>query len=207
MKYMRALGIMHEITGKIAPGKNPAYTPAHVLIGLELIGADLGIGRQQLSRKLRLGEGTIRTMVSRLRSLELVSISRGGMNLTEKGRELLAEVESIFSVSGLPESPITIGSENYAVLVKRASTKVRLGIEQRDAAMIVGAEGATTLVLDEKGLRMPSMVNALDAPLKELILRKLKPVSGDVVIIGSSDDPFLAELGAKSAALELVHER
>jgi DNA-binding XRE family transcriptional regulator len=128
------------------------------------------------------------------------------MNLTEKGRELLAEIESIFSVTELPESPITIGSKNYAVLVKRASTKIRLGIEQRDAAMIVGAKGATTLISDEKGLRMPSMENAIEASLEKLILEELKPVSGDVVIIGSSNDRFLAELGAKSAALELASE-
>jgi hypothetical protein len=198
------ISVLREITGKAAPGQPPAYTPAHVLMGLELIGARLGVGRQQLSRELRLGEGTIRTMVGRFKSLELVSTSRGGMGLTDKGREILTEFGRMLSVSELPETPLTVGSKNYAVLVKGASAKVSLGIEQRDAAMIVGAKGATTLVSDGKGLRMPSMEDALEAPLEELILRELKPMAGDVIIIGSSDDCFLAELGAKSAALGLI---
>jgi hypothetical protein len=44
----------------------------------------------------------------------------------------------------------------------------------------------------------------LDPTVIEYIEEALNPANGDVVIIGSSDDAFLAEIGAKSAALKLL---
>ncbi len=203
---MRALSVLREITGKIAPGRPPAYTTAHALMGLEMIGAGLGVGRQQLSRELRLGEGTIRTMVSRMKSLGLVEATRGGMNLTEEGREVLAEANQVISSSEIPETSLTVGSSNHAVLVRGASAKVALGIEQRDAALITGALGATTLICKGGGLLIPGTSEKLDPEINRLILARLSPGEGDAIIVGSSDDPYLAELGAKSAALELLRD-
>ena len=203
---MRALSVLREITGKIAPGRPPAYTTAHALMGLEMIGAGLGVGRQQLSRELRLGEGTIRTMVTRMKGLRLVEATRGGMSLTEEGREVLAEANQVISSSEIPETSLTVGSNNHAVLVRGASAKVGLGIEQRDAALIAGALGATTLICKGGGLLIPGTSEKLDPEINRLILARLSPGEGDAIIVGSSDDPYLAELGAKSAALELLRD-
>ena len=203
---MEPLSVLRQVVAKLAPGRPPAYSLAHALMGLELIGAGLGVGRQQLARELRLGEGTIRTMVSRMRGLGLVNASRGGMSLTEKGREILAELAEVMSTSEIPETSLTVGSENCAVLVRCASAKVNLGIEQRDAALISGALGATTLVYERGGLRMPGTAEDLDPETSQLILGDLSPGEGDVIIIGSSVDAFLAELGAKAAALMLLQD-
>ena len=203
---MRALSVLREITGKIAPGRPPAYTLAHALMGLEMIGAGLGVGRQQLSRELKLGEGTIRTMVTRMKSLGLVEATRGGMSLTEEGREVLAEANQMISSSEIPETSLTVGSNNHAVLVRGASAKVVLGIEQRDAALIAGALGATTLIREGGGLLIPGTSEELDPEIRRLILARLSPGEGDAIIIGSSGDPYLAELGAKTAALELLRD-
>ena len=204
MKGLKARDVLREIAGKVAPGRPPAYTKAHALIGLELIGAGLGVGRQQLSRELRLGEGTIRTMVNRMRGLGLVDASRGGMSLTEEGRGVLEELNETTSTSEIPETPLTVSSKNYAVLVKGASASVSLGIEQRDAALIAGALGATTLIYDGENLLMPGTSEELDPETSRLIIATLSPRQGDVIIIGSSGDWHLAELGAKAAALELL---
>ncbi len=204
MKGLKAGDVLREIAGKVAPGRPPAYTQAHALIGLEVIGTGLGVGRQKLSRELRLGEGTIRTMVSRMRSLGLVDASRGGMSLTEDGRGILEELNEATSTSEIPETPLTVGSKNYAVLVKGASTSVSLGIEQRDAALIAGALGATTLVYDREKLLIPGTSEELDPETRRLILASLSPREGDVIVIGTSGDRYLAELGAKAAALKLL---
>lgn len=203
---MKALSVLREIAGKVAPGRPPAYTLAHTLMGLELIGTGLGVGRQQLARELKLGEGTIRTMVSRMKSLGLVEATRSGMNLTEKGREILVELADVMLSSEISETSLTVGSENHAVLVKGTSAKVLLGIEQRDAALISGAQGATTLIYEGGNLRMPGTAEALDPETSQLVLDDLDPGEGDVIIIGSSVDAFLAELGAKAAALELLQD-
>jgi hypothetical protein len=184
---MDAPSILREIAGKVAPGRSPAYTEAHALMGLEAIGLGLGIGRQQLSKELGLGEGTMRTLVGRMKALNLVETSRG-----------------VFWGCSLQALSITVGPINYAVLTRGAASKVKGGIEQRDAAIIAGASGATTLVLDDQGLRMPGMEEPLDESIRSLIMEELRPSRGDAIIIGSSDDPILAEMAAKSAALKLL---
>lgn len=201
---MDALSILREISGKVAPGRPPAYTEAHALMGLESIGSGLGIGRQQLSRKLGLGEGTIRTLVGRMKALGLIETSRGGMRLTGDGEAAVEALGALFWGCGLPPLPITVGPINYAVLIRGAASRVKGGIEQRDAAIIAGASGATTLVLDDRGLRMPGMEEPLDESVRSLIMEELGPSPGDAIIIGSSDDPILAEIAAKSAALKLL---
>jgi len=90
------------------------------------------------------------------------------------------------------------------VLIRGAASKVKGGIEQRDAAIIAGATGATTLVLDDGGLRMPGMEEPLAESVRSLIMEELGPSPGDAIIIGSSDEPILAEMAAKSAALKLL---
>jgi len=198
-----ALSILREIAGKVAPGRPPAYTEAHALMGLEAIGSGLGIGRQQLSRELGLGEGTVRTLVGRMKVLGLVETSRGGMRLTVDGEAALEALGDLFWGCGLPALPITVGPINYAVLIRGAAPKVKGGIEQRDAAIIAGASGATTLVLDDRGLRMPGMVESLDESVRSLIMEEMEPSQGDAIIIGSSYEPILAEMAGKSAALKL----
>ena len=201
---MDALRILREIAGKVAPGRPPAYTEAHALMGIEAIGSGLGIGRQQLSRDLGLGEGTIRTLVGRMKVLGLVATSRGGMHLTNDGEAVLETLGNLFWGCGLPALLITVSPVNYAVLIRGASSKIKGGIEQRDAAIIAGASGATTLVLDHQGLRMPGMEEPIAESVRSLIMEELGPSPGDAIIIGSSDDPILAEIAAKSAALKLL---
>jgi hypothetical protein len=199
------LRIVREISEKAAPGRPPAYSEAHVLRALVLIGAGKGIGRQQLSKELRLGEGTVRTLVNRMRGRGLLYTSRGGMTLTPEGQKLLTAFGEIFFAAEFPDTQLTVGSSNYAVLVKGAGRKIRRGVEERDAAIIAGAEGATTLVYDGERLQMPGMEMEIDSSTVDHIHKSLRPSKGDVIIIGSANDPFEAEMGAISAALKLLN--
>lgn len=203
---LNALEIVHQIVERIAPGRPPAYTEAHVLKALELLGGGLGIGRQQLSRELRLGEGTVRTLARRMRGSGLIEATRSGMTLTSRGRDVLVELGGLILTREFPETPITVGSANFAVLVRGVAGDVRMGIEQRDAAMMAGARGATTLIYDGERLRMPGMDLRLNSSTVDFIHENLKPEEGDVIIIGSADDLFDAEIGAKSAAMNLLEK-
>lgn len=198
------LSIVKEAIEKTAPGRPPAYSEAHVIKALEIIGSEGGIGRQLLSEKLRLGEGTTRTLVRRLRGSGLLGISRGGMTLTEWGHSALVELKKLMFAMEFPEMSITVESRNYAVLVRDASGSVDKGIEQRDAALIAGADGATTLVYDGEKLVMPGVMVEVDPAIAKHIVDAFKPGRGDVIIIGSARDPLDAEIGAKSAALKLL---
>ncbi|MCW3990099.1 MAG: DUF4443 domain-containing protein [Candidatus Bathyarchaeota archaeon] len=201
---MRPIETLKNASGKSSTGGTPSFTPAHVLIALEGIDSGKGIGRQKLSRRLRLGEGMMRTLVRRLKALDLIETSRGGMSLTPAGESLLNELNGVIKAANFPPTPITVGVANFAVLVKGAASKVKRGIEQRDAAIMVGAQGATSLIMQDGRLRMPGMDETIDAEIERIIHQRMELIEGDVLIIGSSDDPFLAEIGAKSAALMLL---
>ena len=201
---MRPIETLKNASGKSSTGGTPSFTPAHVLIALERIGLGKGIGRQQLSRRLRLGEGMMRTLVRRLKALDLIETSRGGMRLTPVGESLLNELNGVIKAADFPPTLITVGVANFAVLVMGAASKVKRGIEERDAAIMVGAQGATSLVMQDGRLRMPGMDETFDAEIERIIHERMELFEGDVLIIGSSDDPFLAEIGAKSAALMLL---
>ncbi len=201
---MRPIETLKNVSGKSSTGATSSFTPAHVLIALEGISLGKSIGRQKLSRRLRLGEGMMRTLVRRLKALDLIETSRGGMSLTPVGESLLNELNGVIKAADFPSTPITVGVANFVVLVKGAASKVKRGIEQRDAAIIVGAQGATSLVMQDGRLRMPGMDETFDDEIERVIHERMEIVEGDVLIIGSSNDSFLAEIGAKSAALMLL---
>ena len=51
---------------------------------------------------------------------------------------------------------------------------------------------------------MPGMEEPIAESVRSLIMEELGPSPGDAIIIGSSDDPILAEMAAKTAALKLL---
>ena len=50
------------------------------------------IGRNKLAEKLNVGEGAIRTIISRLKDADLIVTAREGCLLTEKGIENMEEI-------------------------------------------------------------------------------------------------------------------
>jgi hypothetical protein len=77
---------------------------------------------------------------------DLIYSTNHGTILTEKGKILsLALVQSIPAETDMPQCSIALGKFNCAVLLKQSRFAIKSGIEQRDAAIKVGALGATTL--------------------------------------------------------------
>lgn len=201
---MDAVSILYSIADKAAPGRYPSYTPAYVLKAMELISSGSNVGRQQLARSLGIGEGSVRTIVRRLKGEGLIAINRGGMVLSEKGKELLKTLYKRISATELTNTGLTVGEHDYAVLVRGAAGQIDSGVEQRDSALLAGAKGATTLVFRDERFQLPRLeVEPSPALVKELS-EKLKPEEGDIVIIGAGDRMLDADIGSKSAALELL---
>ncbi|KON31145.1 hypothetical protein AC482_01860, partial [miscellaneous Crenarchaeota group-15 archaeon DG-45] len=152
---MDRLEILGRVASKVAPGRSLAYSEAHVLKALQLIGSGESIGRQRLSNELGVGEGTMRTLIRRLKDEGLARSSRRGLSLTGPGLEVLSHLSGLLAETALDGTSITVGSRDYAVLVRGASAFIRRGVEQRDAALLSGAEGATTLLFDGERVGMP----------------------------------------------------
>jgi hypothetical protein len=202
------LEVIERVAGKIAPGRSPLFTEAHVIKALEEVNAQKSVGRLKLSKELQLGEGAARTLVKHLKNEGLIEISKLGISLSEHGRR---EFSSLRIVIGeqieIPSSPLTVGPFNIAILVRGRADAVKYGLEQRDAAIMAGAKGATTLIFSKNKLTMPDAEEDIfkgNVTFHNLLLSKLNPKDGDVIVIGSADEKIRAEFGAKMAALKLL---
>lgn len=205
---MEAVRVIEKVASKIAPGRAPSFIEVHVIKALETISAGNGVGRIKLSEILGLGGGTIRTLVRHLRNEGMIEVSRSGIVLSKFGEKVFSDLRSRISEEiEIPKSPLTVGSFNVAVLIRNAAGSVRYGVEQRDAAIKVGALGATTLIFRSNELTMPGVSESIFQkiqPIHDLLTSKLKPRENDVIIMGSANEKQLAEFGAKMAAIELL---
>jgi len=199
---MEQVRLLHQLVSKTAPGRAPDFTMAHILYALILL-KDQRIGRKQLADELRLGEGTTRTILSRLQDEGMIEVSRPGVTLSSCGRDYLKAIEGVLRWKPLSGTEITVDAVNWAVLVRGASRRVRLGVEQRDQALIHGATGATTLVYSNSGWVIPGIEEKLEDHVLDS-LAGFNPSENDVAIIGTSGDSFTAIIGALAAAINLL---
>jgi len=203
-----AVRILEKAAAKLAPGRAPYFIEAHLVKALITIDAEGPVGRVKLSKALKLGEGTIRTLIKHFENEELIKTSKTGIVLTNSGKKLTSNLKSrINKEMEVPRSFLTVGPFNVAILVKNVAANIKGGLEQRDAAIKVGALGATTLIYSRGKLNMPLVDEDVfrDSPaLRETLISKLKPQENDVIIIGSANDKPTAELAAIAATLETL---
>ena len=207
---MEVLELLDRITRRIAPGRSPTFTEAHVVKALEEVSLRGTVGRLRLSKLLQLGGGEVRTLVKHLKSEQLIEVSTSGVSLSPRGRSMLSSLR-VFMTEPLevPSTPLTVGPSNIAVRVVGVRDFVRYGLEQRDAAIIAGAKGATTLIFSGNRLSMADTAEEVfseDVAVHTLLSRMILE-DGDVIVIGSADTKLRAELGAKMAAIRLLESR
>ncbi len=206
----RVLNKLQALSKLPSPGPAPAFTHIHVSQAILTIGDEGQIGRIELSRKLGVGEGAIRTVIKHLTQGRIVTIAKGGCVLTRQGRTLYDSLRSrVSKVSIIDARQLALDKVSAAILVKRSGRHVKRGIEQRDAAIRAGGTGACTLVFHEHQFRIPMSESEEwklrpDDPLIKDITNALHPEEEDVVVISSAPDGILAKQGAMAAALTLI---
>jgi hypothetical protein len=201
--------LLEKLVDGRAPGPAHSFSIVHVVKALELI-AEKPIGRNLLSEGLLLGEGTTRTLLERLKAQKLVAVERKGCTLTLKGKGLWKALhEALPRKAVLAESSLTVGSFNVAMLVKQGAKKVKSGLEQRDAALMAGARGATTLVYRRGKLTVPPDYREVAKGFPEvsrMIVDLLLPEENDAIVVGSAETVEKAEYGGLAAALSLIDD-
>ncbi len=198
---------IQEIAGKKAPGPSTTFTVFHVFYALELM-SQKPLGRNTLAKKLDVGDGAVRTIISRLRSADLIETSKGGCNLTEKGLETWRQFEQFFPKRvEIPKTELSQSDFNFAFLVKNSGDKVKPGIDQRDAAIIAGARKALVTVFKGGHLRIQSVSDCIEKDYPKAaaqILEQLAPEDNDVIIIAGADSALRAKRGAFAAGWTLL---
>jgi predicted transcriptional regulator len=189
------------------PGPSTTFSMFHIFYALELM-AKKPIGRNKLAAKLNVGEGAIRTIISRLKDAGLIVTSKEGCSLTEKGLSVWRSFVEVFPKRvEIEKTALTTSRYNYAFLVKNKAHKVKSGIDQRDAAIMGGARRALVIVFKNGRLMIESVSDSLEDTFPKTaaeILTNLEPEENDVIIIAGAADPLKAKRGAFAASWVLL---
>ena len=105
------------------------------------------------------------------------------------------------------ETELTNAKYNYAILVKDSGHKVKSGIEQRDAAIVAGANRAVIMVSRGGHLIIESVSNNLEQQfpsVMEKILTTLQPEENGVIVLVGAASPWKAKQGAFAASWTLT---
>lgn len=211
------MGIKKQIQEVLASdykGPRAAYGEVEVLKAIFGIGSSkTNLGRSKLGQLTGLGQGEIRTLISRLKNSDLIVVEEKGCALTQKGRKEFSVLSKTLPYSSLVEvRPLGLGRCAWGIVVRSSKGKLRSGIEQRDASIRVGANGALTVIYSHDRFMIPGVENKSDADCEALgpsepwktIRNEGEPKNDDVVIISWADTEMLAEAGALAAALTIL---
>lgn len=188
-------------------GPRAVFTEVHVLKALMAIGLSGRVGRGRLGELAGLGQGEVRTLIKRLRESGFIAIEPNGCVLTKKGEEEYGKISSLLTWSSSVEAGgLNLGERCWAVVVAGGARKVRYGIEQRDAAIKEGAEGAFTALYRGSRFTVPGEGTDCekDGPAEPWTsIRGASLRDGDAVVIAGSERDSDSENGALAAALTL----
>lgn len=157
------------------------------------------LGRQELARDLELGEGTVRTILSILKSQKLLDSTKKGHFLSQKGSKMLNQIyESISMPKNIQIRNLYPDFRKIGILIKNAPNLNKL-YKLRDIAVKNKAEGAILFKFEGK-LYAPESDYEID--YKELE-KYFDFKDNDVLVIAFSNKSKHAENGALAIAIEL----
>jgi hypothetical protein len=161
------------------------YTDGDILLTLKLLQTQ-PMGRKALAKTLALGEATVRTLFRRLESSEYITSTRQGQKITEKGITFLASYPSFTLPTPVNVGELTLSQYNMATLITNFSHCIKNGIQFRDAAIIAGATGATTILFKNQGFVFPHGNTLLPPDISSTLINQFSPAEGDVLIIATA---------------------
>lgn len=181
------------------------YTDGDILLTLKILKKE-PTGRKKLSSILKLGEATIRTMFRALESKKLIKSSRKGQKITKEGEQYLQSAPDFTFPHPVSMGGLTLAEYSMASLVKNFSHEVKNGIEFRDAAIISGATGATTLIFRNRGFVFPYDNTRLSSDIQLYLTEEFYPDEQDVLIIATAHTESKAVRGIAGCLSLLVSD-
>ncbi len=204
---------LQNIVSRKGSSKVLTFSVPHVLKALQLLSQNQFVSRAMFCDRLHMGEGAVKTLISHLKEEKLVDSTRSGTFLTGKGKRFVSIInQTIPRECQIKRCLLAPNKYNHAVLIKNYSKAIKTGLQQRDYAILYGAKAATTIIFTNNKFVFPrEEKNCLmdDLNTESHLKAQLEPEKNDVIIIASSDDPFISEISAKNSALWTiaVHER
>ncbi len=136
--------------------------------------------------------GTVRTLMNVMKKEGLIKTTANGAILTGKGEKTFPHGKRIFVEKGI--QPLTVSEHGKGMLLRDFKGQPK-PLEIRDAAVVCGGTGATTLVEKEGVFVFDPPMDV--GPKVKMAMRKLSgdlnPNKGDILIIVSGDSLMSVE--------------
>ena len=158
--------------------------------------------RKELSDSLEIGEGTLRSILDKLKQKKLIESTQQGHKFTKKGEGFYKELLELIDPPKKVSTSFYKNKKQTGLLLKNRRD-VKIGIEKRDIAIKHGADGAIILKFRER-LFFPDMeyeTKDFDMLEKQFDLEK-----NNILIITYSDTTRFAELSAIGCAAAINPE-
>lgn len=197
---------LQNIVKRKGSSKALTFSTPHILKSIFCFSNQKYVSRATFCKEIHLGEGAVKTLISHLKENGIASSIKSGTFLTKKGMKFAAKFYDAIPAQGfIKKCDITKGKYNYAMLLKKKYiSKLGNGMQQRDYAILYGASDSLTLIFQNKkfvfsGDNISCFEKEFET--KSALIDMLEPQNGDIVIITSSDDKFVAEISAINTAL------
>lgn len=180
------------------------FNDSNVYWALYVLSDGKRLGRKRLADEIGVGEGSMRRIIETLKEWDFILIKQTGITITKTGLAFLDQVPIRPVDVNLKDS--VMGAYQQGVVVLGGAPKINKGMEQRDIGVRVGATGCTTVVIRDGALMIPPDWNldVHDPELAAKIREDTHITADDALIVGGSDNKYLAIEAAVSAALELI---
>jgi predicted transcriptional regulator len=187
----------------------PSYKIPHILFCIMIIGKESkGIGRYRIRKEINLGEGSIKTLLNRLKEENIIKVDKNrqkGHIITKTGKKIIQDIEKLISYPQdlvNKENKFVVGKIAYYSIVDQQYIKRNLGssIDQRDEAIKIGGTGATCVTYDGNQQFEFSDGVSINLPIEQKQLKK-----GDILIIGAGDSKGDAILATFAAAISILN--
>lgn len=193
-------------------GIKPMFNEFHIIKTLLLLYEKEPIGRQLLSRYLGISITTARTLVKRLRSLNLIDVDPiGGCILTDRGREIVKRILEIITnsinVTRILDSSLLLYEKAFAFLIRRGIELLNsYGLTTiRDTIIKHGGIAVLIIYIMNNYAFIPPCEDYNENTVPSL--RKLRDILGaknnDVIIVIFANDERNAEKAFFHTVLEL----
>jgi biotin operon repressor len=178
-------------------GAEASFSAVHLLRAMFAL-LEGEVSKERLAKNLGIGDGSIRTLLKRLKQEGLVTSSRSGHRLSNKGEEVVGKIKSVIS------SPVRVASVKNGCAVHIKGKSVSSGLALRDDAVRAGASMALVLNIrrgrvsfPEKGVEFCDNMPELDEEIVDGL-----GVEDGVVVVCSAEDYNSAENAVLTVAMK-----